>query len=183
NQPGIAQWNLTRLAEAMVPLFDADQERAVERAREEVHRFADLFETYWMQGMRAKLGLLNEEPEDRALVDDLLDWMYRQSADFTNTFKDLSTVTDPAWRKRLQERRTRQTQSSQEVEALMRRSNPSFIPRNHKVEEALCEATGHNFSVMERLLDVLRSPYDCSGDLPDFSTPQDSRGYRTFCGT
>jgi len=183
NQPGIAQWNLTRLAEAMVPLFDADQERAVERAKEEVHRFADLFETYWLQGMRAKLGLLNEEPEDRALVDDLLDWMHRQAADFTNTFRDLSTVTDPAWRKRLQERRTRQTRSSQDVEALMRRSNPSFIPRNHKVEEALCEATGHNFSVMERLLDVLRSPYDCSRDLPDFSTPQDSRGYRTFCGT
>ena len=183
NQPGIAQWNLTRLAEAMVPLFDADQERAVERAKEEVHRFADLFETYWLQGMRAKLGLLIEEPEDRALVDDLLDWMHRQAADFTNTFRDLSTVTDPAWRKRLQERRTRQTRSSQDVEALMRRSNPSFIPRNHKVEEALCEATGHNFSVMERLLDVLRSPYDCSRDLPDFSTPQDSRGYRTFCGT
>ena len=184
NQPPIAQWNLTRLAEAMLPLFDADQAKAVEQATAALHRFAELFEMYWLQGMRAKLGLFTEEESDRALVDDLLKWMQTESADFTNTFRDLSVVTDPGWRQRLAERRARQPQSPEEVEALMRRHNPAFIPRNHKVEEALYAATGHDYSVMERLLDVLRSPYDYSRDLPDFSTPpKDSHGYRTFCGT
>nr|MBA3949688.1 YdiU family protein [Acidobacteriota bacterium] len=139
----------------------------------EVQRFADLFETYWLQGMRAKLGLFTEEPEDRALVDDLLAWMHATSADFTNTFRDLSTVTDPVWQERLAARRPRQPQS-----------NPAFIPRNHKVEEALYAATGGDSSVMEQLLNVLRSPYDHSRDLPAFSTPpHDSGAYRTFCGT
>ena len=173
NQPPIAQWNLTRLAEAMLPLFDTDQARGVERATEAIEGFADSCEMYWLQGMREKLGLVNEEPEDRALVDDLLAWMHQHQADFTNTFKDLSTVTDPAWQERLAARRPDQP-----------RSNPAFIPRNHKVEEALYAATGGDFSVMEKLLDVLRAPYDHARDLPEFSTPpRDSGTYRTFCGT
>jgi serine/tyrosine/threonine adenylyltransferase len=202
NQPPIAQWNLARLAEAMLPLFDVNQERAVERATAALDRFAELFERSWLQGMRAKLGLFTEEADDRALADDLLGWMHRRSADFTNTFRDLSapagTVSAgggrgaaPAgdaewtsWRERLRARHARQPQSPGEVEALMRRHNPAFIPRNHKVEEALYEATGHNYAVMERLLDVLRSPYDHGRDLPEFSTPpRDATGYRTFCGT
>jgi serine/tyrosine/threonine adenylyltransferase len=181
NQPPIAQWNLARLAEAMLPLFDEDQARAIELATAEVGRFAELFERYWLQGMRAKLGLFNDEPDDKALADDLLSWMHEASADFTNTFHDLSAT--PV-HERLQARRARQPQSPAEVEALMRRHNPAFLPRNHKVEEALYEATGHNFAVMERLLDVLRSPYDYGRDLPEFSAPpRDSHGYRTFCGT
>jgi uncharacterized protein YdiU (UPF0061 family) len=199
NQPGIAQWNVTRLAEAMLPLFDMDQPRAIELATEEVHRFAHLYEEHWLAGMRAKLGLFNEEDEDRTLIDELLAWMHRHDADFTNTFRDLSTglaseagqspakagdTEWTAWRDRLEARRARQPQSPREAELLMRQHNPAFIPRNHKVEEALDAAMGHDFSVMERLLDVLRSPYDYSRDLPDFSTPpRDSDGYRTFCGT
>jgi len=193
NQPGIAQWNLTRLAEAMLPLFDADEARAIERAKEEVHRFAELYEAHWLAIMRAKLGLFTQEPDDRALVDDLLAWMEQHAADWTNTFRDLSgsaglqacdTVADPAWRERLAARRARQPQSPQEVESLMRRTNPAFIPRNHKVEEALYDATGHDLSTMEKLLDVLRAPYDYGRDLPEFSTPpRDSGTYRTFCGT
>jgi uncharacterized protein YdiU (UPF0061 family) len=180
NQPGIAQWNLTRLAEAMLPLFDPDQPRAIEIATAEVHRFAELFEAYWLERMRAKLGLLGgaglqpgQEDDDRALVDDLLAWMHQHQADFTNTFNDLSTVTDPAWQARLAARRPGPPQF-----------NPAFIPRNHKVEEALYEATGHNLAPMEKLLDVLRTPYDHTRDLPEFSTPpRDSGTYRTFCGT
>jgi serine/tyrosine/threonine adenylyltransferase len=184
NQPPIAQWNLTRLAEALLPLFDADQSRAIEQATKEIERFAELFEAHWLQGMRAKLGLFTDEDGDRTLVDDLLAWMHRESADFTNTFRDLSTVTDEAWQQRLQERRARQPESPREVEALMRRSNPAFIPRNHKVEEALDAAMGNYYSVMHRLLDVLRAPFDYSRDLPDYSTPpRDAHGYRTFCGT
>ncbi len=87
NQPAIAQWNLARLAEAMLPLFDADGDRAVERATAAVNRFPDLFEQHWLDGMRAKLGLFTREDEDSALVNDLLAWMTQRSADFTNTFR------------------------------------------------------------------------------------------------
>ena len=99
-----------------------------------------------------------------------------------------STSTDPeleAWYRRLEARRGRQPQSSAEAEALMRRHNPAFIPRNHKVEEALSAATiREDWSVMARLLDVLATPCDHECDLPAFSAPSVGDGpYRTFCGT
>ena len=149
NQPSIAQWNLARLAEAMLPLFDPDADRAVERATAALDRFPALFEQHWLDGMRAKLGLFTQEDADKALADDLLAWMQRRSADFTNTFRSLTrgrrgtaamANADPeieAWHRRLEARRARQPQSPAEAEDLMRRHNPAFIPRNHKVEEAL----------------------------------------------
>jgi serine/tyrosine/threonine adenylyltransferase len=196
NQPPIAQWNLARLAEAMLSLLDADADKAVERATAALERFPDLFEQHWLDGMRSKLGLFTAEDDDRGLVDDLLAWMQRRSVDFTNMFRWLTTGgpsesapnTDAAldvWHRRLEARRARQSQSAAEVQALMRRHNPAFIPRNHKVEAALLAATGQDdFSVMERLLDVLARPYDHERDLPAFSHPgSDDRRYRTFCGT
>jgi serine/tyrosine/threonine adenylyltransferase len=195
NQPAIAQWNLARLAEAMLPLFDADIDRAVERATAALERFPGLFEQSWLNGMRSKLGLFTPEPDDKVLVDDLLAWMQRRAADFTNTFRTLSTpclVSDATkadldfegWYQRLETRRERQPQSRNEVEELMRRHNPAFIPRNHKVEEALQAATDGDFSPMNQLLDVLATPYDHGRDLPPFSTPEfPARPYRTFCGT
>jgi uncharacterized protein YdiU (UPF0061 family) len=206
NQPPIAQWNLARLAEAMLPLFDRDRGKAVERATAAIDRFPDLFEQHWLDGMRAKLGLFNREDEDNAVVNDLLAWMQRRSADFTNTFRRLTLSrqgvggqgaerpagpfadADPeweTWNRRWKMRRERQPQSPAEADALMRRHNPAFIPRNHNVEEALVAATGSDdYSVMERLLDVLATPYDHERDLPMFNAPgADERPYRTFCGT
>ena len=199
NQPPIAQWNLARLAEAMLPLFDSDQERAIERAMEVLNRFPDLFEQHRLDGMRAKLGLFTREDDDAALANDLLAWMQRRSADFTNTFRwltsgrllEASTRPDSeleAWHGRLVARRGRQSQPPAEVEALMRRHNPAVIPRNHNVEESLLAATSHDYSVMERLLEVLATPYDHERDLPTFSAPGAGSGssgqpYRTFCGT
>ena len=196
NQPPIAHWNLTRLAEAMLPLFDADADRAIERATASLDRFPDLFEQYWLEGMRSKLGLFTQEPGDKLLAHDVLAWMQQRSADFTNTFRTLSqpvvaaNATDAdaefeQWYHRLEARRSRQPQPAAEVQELMRRHNPAFIPRNHLVEEALQAAAGdHDFSIMERLLDVLRTPYDYSRDLPLFRTPgTNGRAYRTFCGT
>ena len=196
NQPPIAQWNLARLAEAMLPLFADDTDRAVERATVALERFAERFQDYWLSGMQSKLGLFTDEAEDTVLVTDLLAWMERRAADFTNTFRTFSDAAavekmmnaDPefaAWHGRLQSRRARQPQSEADSVDLMRRHNPAFIPRNHKVEEALEAATAaHDFSVMERLLDILRRPYDYAADLPDFSTPAANGGrYLTFCGT
>jgi uncharacterized protein YdiU (UPF0061 family) len=122
--------------------------------------------------------------------------MQQHSADFTNTFRALSSAAgtktlvaaDPdfeAWHRRLLARRARQPQPDAEAEDLMRRHNPAFIPRNHKVEEALEAATtALDFSVFERLLEVVRTPYDHTRDLPEFSTPAPGGlPYRTFCGT
>jgi uncharacterized protein YdiU (UPF0061 family) len=196
NQPAIAQWNLARLAEAMLPLLHPETETAVERAHAVLDRFVDQFERAWLDGMRNKLGLFTGEADDRQQAEDLLAWMHQRSADFTTTFRTLSSTrlaealarSDPefdAWHRRLLARRGRQPQSLTEVEDLMRRHNPAVIPRNHKVEEALEAATaGHDFSAMERLLDVLSTPYDHTRDLPEFSAPaQADRPYRTFCGT
>ena len=199
NQPPIAQWNLARLAEAMLPLFDSDADRAIERAIAVLDLFPLRFEQHWLDGMRAKLGLFTREDDDAALVNDLLAWMQQRSADFTNTFRlltsgrllDASTNADPeleAWHRRLAARRGRQPQAPAEAEALMRRHNPAFIPRNHNVEDALQAATGNDYSVMERLLEVLATPYDHERDLPKFSAPDAGPGsggqpYRTFCGT
>jgi uncharacterized protein YdiU (UPF0061 family) len=196
NQPGIAQWNLTRLAEAMLPLIDPVAERALERATESLNRFAELYEAYWLAGMRSKLGLFTSEPDDKALADDLLEWMARHEADFTNVFRSVSRATAAsalaaedaefaAWHRRLDARRSRQPQSAAAAEELMQRHNPAFIPRNHLVEAALAAATGeHDYSVMHRLLEVLARPYDHDRDLPAFSEPgKGVQHYRTFCGT
>ena len=195
NQPAIAQWNLARLAEAMLPLFDGDQPRAVERATEALHRFERLFERKWQDGMRAKLGLFDEHPDDQPLIDDLLAWMRQRSADFTNTFRAITSSTlaaaaahdDPgfgAWYRRLQARWQLQPQLPEEVHALMRRSNPAFIPRNHKVEEALAAATAGDFSMLTRLQELLTDPYDHDREAPAFTAPgQDAERYQTFCGT
>jgi uncharacterized protein YdiU (UPF0061 family) len=205
NQPPIAQWNLARLAEAMLPLFDADVDRAVERATEALDRFPDLFNQHRLDGLRAKLGLLTREDDDEALVNDLLAWMHRRSADFTNTFRSLTTgrpvedsmlarrslgeggSADPefeAWHRRWEARRGRQPQSRAEAETLMRQHNPAVIPRNHHVEASLTAATAGDFSLMERLLEMLATPYDHGRDAPMFSAPgSGERPYRTFCGT
>ncbi len=90
NQPPIAQWNLARLAEAMLPLFADGTDQAVERATAALEHFAERFEQHWLSGMRSKLGLFADEPEDNVLVADLLAWMEHRAADFTNTFRTLS---------------------------------------------------------------------------------------------
>ncbi len=197
NQPRIAQWNLARLAEAVLPLLDADEARAVEKANEVLERFPTRFREHWLAGMRAKLGLADEEPGDAALVDALLEDMQSRQADFTNTFRDL-TVKDPStqwdgdteefrsWRLRWMERRSRERGPAATSQERMRRSNPAYIPRNARVEEALEAATKDgDLEPFGKLLDVVRNPYDHARDLPRYSaapSPEAPR-YRTFCGT
>ncbi|MDX6152224.1 protein adenylyltransferase SelO [Marinococcus sp. PL1-022] len=196
-QPIMAEWNLSRFAEALVPLIDENQEKAVELAQAEISSFPEKFNMYWLQGMRAKLGLFTEEAEDEALITDLLNLMQELEADYTNTFRALTfnkldktgLFTDnrfASWQERWQERLRKQNESQEDSRQLMRDNNPAVIPRNHHVEEAL-EAAEKNgdYSVMNKLLDVLADPYAHTREQEDYTAPPAPTlvPYRTYCGT
>jgi uncharacterized protein YdiU (UPF0061 family) len=193
NQPAIAQWNLARLAEAMLPLLAATPEAAVERANAALDAFATQFEAHWQAGLRGKLGLFAVEEGDAVLAADLLAWMHSRGADFTNTWRGLASrafvdqvagadAQFAAWRDRWMARRARQPQPAPEAEALMRRSSPAVIARNHTVEEALDAAVAGDMAPFHALVDVLARPYE-DGAPEAFTQPVAAPGYRTFCGT
>lgn len=197
NQPYIGGWNLARFAEALLPLLHENEEKAVELAQEEISIFTELYHHNWLTGMRAKLGIVNEEEQDEALIKDLLDMMQKNGADYTNTFRALTfdqhgntvlsgTEEFDQWYKLWQERLVRQENSKESSQELMRNSNPAVIPRNHRVEEALDAAVKQeDFSVMKQLLDVLAKPYAHTPEKTEYCTlPEPSnRPYQTFCGT
>jgi serine/tyrosine/threonine adenylyltransferase len=196
NQPAIAQWNLARFAETLLPLIDPDQQQAVAAATELLNEFPSLFDKYWLTGMRAKLGLQSAETGDRELVQSLLSWMQKCRADFTNTFRDLSSgefltadrYKDPAflaWHAQWQLRLRREDRPIALAYAAMKTVNPAVIPRNHRVEEALSAAEDHDdLSVLQRLLAALALPYEAAANSAPYQEPPlDDRNYRTFCGT
>lgn len=197
NQPSIAGWNLARFAETLLPLLHDDDEQAVKLAQDAVLGFDELYRSHWLAGMRAKLGIFNEEVQDESLIENLLSMMHKYDADYTNTFlaltfdtnkdNDLFDSTEFArWHDLWQARLGRQQESKASSHQLMRNSNPAIIPRNHRVEEALEAAVKYeDYSVMERLLEVLSRPYAHSPEQAEYSTlPQPSNcPYRTFCGT
>lgn len=196
NQPGIGGWNLARFAEALLPLIDDNQEKAVELAQAELSNYVELYYSNWLTGMRAKLGIDNEAAEDETLVNDLLNMMQKQQADYTNTFRALTfnqledihfskTPEFKEWHERWQTRLNNQTQSKEEIQQMMKDNNPAVIPRNHRVEEALEAAFQGDYSVMDKLLKVLSDPYAHSPEQAAYAGPPDpsSGPYQTYCGT
>ncbi|TPG69292.1 YdiU family protein [Brevibacillus laterosporus] len=196
NQPFIAGWNLTRFAETLLPLLHDNQEQAVKLAQDKISDFTELYHSNWLAGMRAKLGIFNKETQDESLINDLLSMMKKHRADYTNTFRALifdtpedtvlfETPEFAQWHELWQARLGRQQESKDSSNQLMRDSNPALIPRNHRVEEALEAAVEQgDYSVMERLLDVLSNPYAHSTEQAEYSTlPTSTTPYRTFCGT
>ena len=196
NQPYIAGWNLARFAETLLPLLHADKAQAVELAQVAISDFTTLYHRNWLAGMRGKLGIFNEELQDELLIQGLLSMMQKYRADYTNTFRALTfdTPEDTAlfgttefsqWHERWQARLGRQQEPKASSQQLMRSCNPALIPRNHQVESALEAAVKQgDYNVMERLLDVLSSPYAHSLEQADYALPaQSDRSYRTFCGT
>jgi serine/tyrosine/threonine adenylyltransferase len=198
NQPPIAQWNLARFIETLLPLLHPEQEKALALGEEAIATFPERYERYWLSGMRAKLGLFTEETEDVSLIQTLLTWMHQNQKDFTNTFRVLSSETLQEapffeekgfadWHAQWQARLARQPESSEDVGRLMRAHNPAVIPRNHRVEEALTAAVEQgDFSVMQRLLTILTAPYaDLKTRDNEFCQPPELGGpaYKTFCGT
>lgn len=198
NQPPIIGWNLARFAEALLPLFHTEQEKAIEIAEKALSQFPERYDSYWLSGMRAKLGLYNEEAEDRELIRDLLNVMQTHHADYTNTFLALTfnkleeleffhTAEFTDWHGRWETRRSRQHESTASSQQLMRDNNPAIIPRNHLVEAALEAAVERDdFTVMHRLLDALSNPYDHTDVQAEYAMIPESPSitpYRTFCGT
>jgi uncharacterized protein YdiU (UPF0061 family) len=198
NQPYIAGWNLARFAETLLPLLHDDQAKAVELAQDAISDFTKLYHEKWLTGMRAKLGIFNQEAQDETLVKDLLSMMQKYDADYTNTFRALTfstlentislfgTIEFAQWYELWQARLGRQQEAKASSYQLMRNLNPALIPRNHRVEAALEAAvTRGDYGVMEQLLDVLSRPYEHSPEQIDYSKlPEPSTcAYRTFCGT
>jgi uncharacterized protein YdiU (UPF0061 family) len=195
NQARIGQWNLARFAETLLPLLDPDETRAIEIANGVVTAFPVVFQGFWLDGMRAKLGLANAEEEDGTLAQGLLDAMQSARADYTTTFLLLGEAAAGAaslpeafvaWEARWRTRLARDPTPPAVRIQKMRRVNPAVIPRNHRVEAALEAAVSRrDFAPFEELLAVLSSPYDLPARYAAYAdAPAPSeRPYQTFCGT
>jgi uncharacterized protein YdiU (UPF0061 family) len=194
NQPQIAQWNIARFAEALLPLFHSEQEQAMIIAEDVINRFPDRFKRHWLINMRAKLGLFNEEADDEELINALLTWMHEHQADYTNIFRRLGVdgqaasddAAFKAWHTRWQARLMRQQESRHDAYQFMRAHSPAIIPRNHRVEEALEAAVERDdLSVIHRLLEALSTPYDEPSDRAYYASPASDGAvpYKTYCGT
>ncbi|KYF75894.1 hypothetical protein BE17_47095 [Sorangium cellulosum] len=207
NQPGIAQWNMARLAEALLPLLADDEKEAVRVATERVQSFTGLFVEAHERVLRAKLGLVREEDEDLALAADLLDRLASNHVDYTVFFRRLcASAADPAadaqvaslfaepgafrdwaegWRRRLAREDVARVDDRARASA-MRGVNPAFIPRNHRIEELIQAAVlRDDFGPFETLVHVLSRPYDDQPEFAHLSEPPqpEERVQYTFCGT
>ena len=192
NQPSIIQWNLVRLAECLLPLIDKDEKRSIEMAQNLINTFSSLFKDKWLQMMKKKLGIKDQSEDDEELINNLIKWMQQKKPDFTNTFCNLMNY-DHAddeefeddefnnwkreWKKRVE---------SKEYLDEMISCNPTLIPRNYLVEEALSEAeTDGKFDKFNELNAIISSPYQLKKvNIKYLETPSKTNiPYKTFCGT
>jgi len=207
NQPRIALWNLSRLAEALLPVLEQEsgsQEAAMASATQALQSFAPQYEAAHLAGLRRKLGLFTNREDDLTLAQDLLQRMAANRADFTLTFRRLceaaagtegdaqvgALFADPAaydvWAARWRRRLCDQDIAPEERAKAMRRTNPAFIPRNHLVEAALNAAVERqDFQPFEDMLDVVSHPFDTRPGLERYAAPanDEERVLQTFCGT
>ena len=201
NQPEILTWNLARLAETLIPHVDTKKERAIELLTEMIECIQPLYESYWLAGMRAKIGLTTEDILDQELITDLLKLMEAGHADFTLTFRRLSQALrgdsdavrnlfkepdafDP-WAERWQKRLKQEEVVAETAAEAMDRVNPIYIPRNHKVEEALAAAVNQDMTPFSKLLEVVSHPFEeiAGNEAYAEPAPASNRPYHTFCGT
>ena len=204
NQPDIAQWNLIRLAETLLPLLAEDHDAAVKEAQQAIGEFGKLFDEAYAAGLRRKLGLLEAQPTDISLAQDLLDRMAHDCADFTLVFRRLcdaaagpegdagvrilfadSSAFDE-WATRWRHRLAQEGGEPAERRSAMRAANPAFIPRNHLVEAAINAAVDDgDSSAFERLLSVVTAPYEDHPAFGRYADPPrpDQVVHKTFCGT
>jgi uncharacterized protein YdiU (UPF0061 family) len=194
NQPPIAQWNLARFAETLIPLIDHNADKSIELASQSVNNFSDQFQTAWLKGMRQKLGLFNEEGSDIELINELLVLMQKNKADYTLTFRHLSSdailkdaifkdASFKVWYKNWLHCIQKQKESEETSRLKMLKHNPAVIPRNYLVEKALSLAVAdQDYKFLNDFTAALLKPYE---DSQVFSEPpiEEDKSYKTFCGT
>jgi uncharacterized protein YdiU (UPF0061 family) len=202
-QPVIAQWDLARFAESILPLLHEDESTAIEEAKAVINDFPSIYLRAWLTRMRAKLGLATEEDGDQDLVEDLLALMARDRVDFTLGFRRLaeaaenpvnnervaelfaSTAEWYEWEERWRHRLDRDAATASDSAARMRSVNPAVIPRNHRVEDAIAAAVQGDFTLFEQLHERLSRPFeDDAADDASLAPPADGEEVQqTFCGT
>ncbi len=196
NQPSITKWNLARFAECLIPLIDPKKDKAIEIATEAINSFDKSYETKWFNMMRDKLGLFGQDQKDQVLIIDLLTWMHKSKADYTNTFcflmdenfqhnKIYNDENFLIWKERWKERLKLNNNTPEKYLSLMKSVNPLVIPRNHKVEEVLESANNNDLSPLKKLIKVLEKPYEKTKENIDYQSPApvSDKKYKTFCGT
>jgi uncharacterized protein YdiU (UPF0061 family) len=212
NQANIALWNLSRLAECLLHLFDDDTEKAVSKAEKQLSGFVEIFEDYWLTGMRRKIGLLTEREGDKSIIETLLQLMQKNQVDYTQNFRYLcdflseglsdgakpdgehklfalySTDHDALqdwlalWKSRLEKEQL----PVELVVNEMRAANPAYIPRNHRIEAVIRAAVERaDYTPMMEMIEVLGTPYKDQPGREDYSEPPEPSEeiYQTFCGT
>lgn len=195
NQPNIAEWNLARFAEALLPLFDAEKNKTIEIAEQEISKFKDIFKIYFTEMMKRKLGLITNEGGDDSMIKDFFQIMHENEADYNNTFVYLMN-NSLAQEKLIHNKkfihwknkwflRISQKQDIIKAKEIMQKNNPIIIPRNHLVEQALGQAEQGDLSLFKKLLSILKNPYQDQEGIDSFKQPRpySEKGYQTFCGT
>lgn len=200
NQARIALWNLTRMAECLLPLFADDEKASIDIAQQSLANFSDLFNAAYLGGFRAKMGLATSRDDDASLLQDLLKAMAAGGVDFTLAFRALCEAQEDAsallalfpdsaainiWLTQWCARIASEPQNADTRKTAMRAANPAFIPRNHRIAEVIETAARGDFAPFEKLLIVLATPFDDQPANAAYMTPpQDhERVLQTFCGT
>ena len=194
NQPPIAQWNLARFAETLIPLIDHNTDKSIELASQSINNFSDQFQRAWLGGMRQKLGLFNDGANNIELINELLVLMQKNKADYTLTFRHLSSdailkdaifkdASFKVWYKNWIHCIQKQKEGEEMSKLMMLKHNPAVIPRNYLVEKALSLAVADkDYKFLNDLIAALLNPYE---DSKVFSEPpiEEDKSYQTFCGT
>ena len=197
NQPPILQWNMVRLAEALLPLFDENTEKAIEIAQGLIGEFESIWNEKYKKMMLSKLGLNDKDNSNFILAQELLSLMQKHQLDYTNTFTALTYEIDfknaafahpemQTWLEKWKNQVEKSTLSVAETKEIMQQNNPAFIPRNHLVEEALNYGVAGDMSYFMRFLEVLKTRYNYNKEHYDYLLPPESgfeTNYQTFCGT
>ncbi|MET0088029.1 MAG: protein adenylyltransferase SelO [Sedimenticola sp.] len=198
NQPSIAQWNMARFAETLLPLIDEDEKRAVDSAVSVIEKFTDRFQDRYLNMMARKTGLTRRSSSDHSLITDLLNLLQQKRLDYTNSFDLLTdSLSSPSaeeriagqlgdWFSRWKHSLVDQPEESGVVQAMMREANPLVIPRNHHMESVIdtCIQSGTP-DAAEAFLETLHSPYRVTAGTLQYQVVPDYEdvGYQTFCGT
>ena len=196
SQAHAAHWNLTKLADSLLPLLHKNMDEALKIAGVAIDEYASEFDSAWISGMRCKLGLFGKEEEDFKLAQSLLEWMETSKVDFTETFRDLAyenlfknkiykSLVFEKWHSLWQARLSRNSKPVKSSLSMMRKYNPVIVPYNHLVEEALSAAEGGDMQPFYKLLSALERPFEFSSSNEVFlnSTLEPKPYYKTFCGT